>query len=113
MLTGISKHFNLSPDKLSTDQIKEYLHYCKDKMGLFINQNISALKILFNDVCAVGWDEEVKIKRPRREMPLPVILSKQEVLRMETGNDPTCCPKCKKGTMKCIKVLDATREKPS
>lgn len=85
MLTGISKHFNLSPDRLSTDQIKTYLHYCRDTKGLstsFINQTISALKILFKDVCGISWAEEIKIKRPRREMPLPVILSKQEVHRM-------------------------------
>lgn len=85
MLVGISKYFNFSPDKLSADQIKQYLHYSKVTMGRsnsFINQTISALKILFKDVCHIAWDAQIKIKRPRRDLPLPVILSKGEVLKM-------------------------------
>ena len=85
MLVGISKYFKLSPDKLSAYQIKEYLHYSKVTMGRsnsFINQTISALKILFKDVCHIGWDEQLKIKRPRRDLPLPVILSREEALKM-------------------------------
>ena len=45
----------------------------------FINQTISALKILRQDVLGLGWDEGIKIKRPRKDHHLPVILSKQEI----------------------------------
>ncbi|MFT7036535.1 MAG: integrase/recombinase XerD [Cyclobacteriaceae bacterium] len=82
MLVQLSKYFNLSPEHLSVDQIKEYLYYCKEKRGLstsHINQTISALKILRKDVLGIVWDEGIKIKRPRSDHHLPEILSKQEV----------------------------------
>ena len=43
-----------------------------------INQSISAFKILQQDLLSRDW-EQIKIKRPRREMKLPVVLSKQEI----------------------------------
>jgi len=85
MLVQLSKHYQLSPEKVSTEQVKEYLYYCKEKRGLsnsFINQTISALKILYQDVLAIEWDESLKIKRPRRQQRLPEILSKQEVSKL-------------------------------
>lgn len=82
MLVQLSKHFNLSPENITNEQVKEYLFYCKEKRGLsvsFINQTISAVKILREDVLQVEWDKGIKIKRPRRNQHLPDILSKQQV----------------------------------
>ena len=82
MLVQLSKHYGLSPEKITTEQLKEYLFYCKEKRGLsnsFINQAISAVKILKQDVLGLQWDEDIKIKRPRRNHHLPDILSKQEI----------------------------------
>ena len=82
MLVQLSRHFNLSPADISNDQLKEYLFYCKEKRSLsnsFINQTISAVKILKQDVQGVEWDKGIKIKRPRRNQHLPDILSKQEI----------------------------------
>jgi len=70
MLFQLSKYYNLSPEKITIEQVKKYLYYCKEKRGLsneFINQTISALKILRQDVLGLGWDEGIKIKRPRRD----------------------------------------------
>ena len=67
---------------ITTEQVKKYLYYCKEERGLsnsFINQAISAVKILKQDVLGQGWDEGIKIKRPRSNHHLPDILSKQEI----------------------------------
>jgi site-specific recombinase XerD len=80
----LSQHFNCSPDKLSIEQVKEYLHHCVTELhssAVTINQNISAVKILFSDVLHREW-EPVKIKRPRKEKKLPAIFSKQEIALM-------------------------------
>ncbi len=82
MLVRLSRHFGLSPENITNDQVKEYLFYCKEKQGLsnsFINQTISAVKILRQDVLGVEWDKGIKIKRPRKNQHLPDILSKQEI----------------------------------
>jgi len=85
MLFQLSRHYKLSPEKITIEQVKGYLYFCKEKRGLsnaFVNQTISALKILRQDVLGIGWDEGIKIKRPRRDQPLPDILSKQEIHAM-------------------------------
>ena len=82
MLIRLSKHFNQSPDQISTLQLKEYLYHCKEKQGLsnsFINQTISAVNILRKDVLGLAWDQGIGIKRPRMNHHLPDILSKGQV----------------------------------
>ena len=82
MLVQLSRHYSQSPENITTEQVKKYLYYCKEKRGLsnsFINQTISAVKILRQDVLGVSWDEGIKIKRPRSNHYLPDILSKQEI----------------------------------
>jgi site-specific recombinase XerD len=77
----LSHYFNCSPDRLSIEQVKTYLHYCvthNQSSAVTINQMISAVKIFFTDVLDRKW-EPLKIKRPRREKKLPVIFSKQEI----------------------------------
>lgn len=82
MLVQLDKHYQRSPEKLTTEQIKQYLYYCKEERGLsnsFINQTISALRVLRQDVLGLSLDDDIKIKRPRKAQPLPEILSCQEV----------------------------------
>jgi integrase/recombinase XerD len=81
-LSRMSVYFNCSPDLLSIEQVKSYLHYCvteKQDSTSTLNQIISAVRILFVDVLQRPW-EPLKIKRPRREKKLPVVFSKQEIL---------------------------------
>ena len=84
MLVNIARYYNQSPEGLSVDQIKKYLHYCKTERGLSvstINQTISALKILFQDILDRSWGD-IRIKRPRKTKYLPDILSKEEIFQM-------------------------------
>lgn len=86
MLVKLSRHFHgRSPDTISSEELKEYLYHAKNHLRLsnsFINQTISAVKILHQDVLGLKWDDSIKIKRPRKEYKLPDILSREEVLRM-------------------------------
>jgi len=85
MLVQLSRYYGQSPETLTSDQIKSYLYYCKEKRSLsnaHINQTISALKLLYRDVLGKDWDASIKIKRPRRGHYMPDILSKQEVASM-------------------------------
>ncbi len=84
MLATASRYFHLSPDKITPDQLKSYLHYCSRDRGLSvstINQTINAFRMLFQDVLGQDW-EKIKIKRPRKNRHLPIILSKEEVSKM-------------------------------
>ena len=84
MLVTTSKYFHLSPDKITIDQLKSYLHYCTKERGLSVstvNQTINAFRILFQDVLGKDW-EKIKIKRPRKNRHLPDILSREEIAKM-------------------------------
>ena len=81
----MSRHYGLSPEDITAEQVKQYLYYCKEERGLsnsFINQLISAVKLLKQDVLGLNWDEGIKIKRPRRNHYLPDILSKQQIAEL-------------------------------
>ncbi len=67
MLARISGYHHQSPDRITVEQIKEYLQYCKQEKGYStatINQTISAIRILHQDVLGNKW-EEIRIKRLR------------------------------------------------
>jgi len=77
----LAVYYKCSPDLLSIEQIKSYLHYCvvnKQESASTLNQIISAVRIFFVDVLQRSW-EPLKLKRARREKKLPVVFSTQEV----------------------------------
>jgi integrase/recombinase XerD len=84
MLDALEDYHNTSIDEISTDQVKDFLQYSIGTKSLsvsYINQVISAVKILQKDVLGKDW-ESIRIKRPRRVKKLPVVLSKEEVKSM-------------------------------
>jgi site-specific recombinase XerD len=87
LVRQVYKFYNLSPDKLSIQQIKDYLdsRIIKDKISVSaINQTISAFKVLFVYVLKREWNN-IEISRPRREFKLPVVLSEYEITRVLSG----------------------------
>ena len=78
-LTGLSKYYNESPDKIDLEKVKAFLHHSviNGCSVSFVNQTISAARILHEGILQRKW-EPLSIKRPRREKKLPVILSQQE-----------------------------------
>lgn len=80
-IANLSKHYNQSPDKISLDQVKSYLHHSMVSKGYstaLVNQTISAFKILHKDILERTWNS-ISIIRPKKEKRLPVVLSQQEV----------------------------------
>jgi len=84
LLSKIECDFATSLDTISIIQFKDYLHrrIINEKISVStINQTISAFKILQVDVLGREW-EQFKIRRPRREKRLPVVLSTGEVEKL-------------------------------
>lgn len=84
MLAGLSRFYNTSPDLLSTQQLKDYLQHRiqHDKVSVgTINQAIGAWRLLQIDVLKRDW-EDFKIKRPKKEKKLPMVLSRNEALSL-------------------------------
>lgn len=81
LLHDLEEYHNISIDEVSTDQVKDFLQYSiaeRNFSASYVNQVISAFRILQKDVLGKEWDP-IKIKRPRRPKKLPVVLSKEEV----------------------------------
>ncbi len=80
----IALRFHQPPGKITIHQFKSYLyHLINDKQASFskINQDISAWKILQQDILGREW-EKISIHRPRREKKLPDVLSSKEALAL-------------------------------
>jgi len=76
----VSRHFKLPPGKIRISRFKSYLYFLINHEHCSvarINQNISAWKILQQDILGRNW-ESIRIKRPRKEKKLPVVLSRDE-----------------------------------
>ena len=81
LLTSIEKAFKRSIDQISAEQFKDFIHkrITTENISVStINQYISLFKIIQVDILKRDW-QQIKIKRPRREKKLPVILSLREI----------------------------------
>jgi site-specific recombinase XerD len=81
LLRELEEYYKCSIEEVTADQVKDFLQYSITERNLsvsYINQVISAVKILQKDVLGKDW-ESIRIKRPRRIKKLPVVLSKEEV----------------------------------
>ncbi len=81
LLRELEKYFSCSIDEVTSDQVKDFLQYSITERNLsvsYINQVISAVKILQRDVLGKSW-ESIRIRRPRGIKKLPVVLSKEEI----------------------------------
>lgn len=83
-ISKLAKFFNQPVEAITISQLKDYLHHraTVEQISVsMINQCISAFKIIQQDVLGRDW-EPIKLKRPRREQKLPVVLSFGEVASM-------------------------------
>lgn len=84
MLSCLEQYHNLPVDEISIGQIKDFLYYSIEQKKVsvsYVNQVISAVKILHRDVLGKPW-ESIRIRRPRGVKNLPVVLSKEEIKSM-------------------------------
>ena len=81
---GLAEFHNQSPDKLTNDQIQDYLRYLLEDQNLSwgtCNNYFSGIVSFYRNVCQ--WDETRFQLPPRpRIKKLPVILSKEELKRL-------------------------------
>jgi len=80
-LVQLSRYFGKSPEVLSVEQLRDFLHHMITERKVsrsWTNQFVSALKILFCDVLKREWNP-LDIPRVRGEKKLPVVLSRNEV----------------------------------
>lgn len=90
-IISISSHFKIAPDLLTVEQIRAFIHFNLQEKKLskaWMNQTISALKILFCQVLKRNWNP-IDIPRPRREKKLPVVFSKEEVSQLINATSNT------------------------
>lgn len=76
-----TSHFSKSPELLSVDEIREYLHYCIMERHLSegtVNTIYSAIKFFFEKTLERDWKVE-KISRIKEGRKLPSVLSQSEV----------------------------------
>lgn len=77
----LSSFYNKSPDQLTEEEIRKYYYHQIVDKGLskpWVNQSISALKLLFTEILKREWNH-LTIPRPRKEKKLPQVLSMDEV----------------------------------
>lgn len=90
-VAGLVRYYMRPPDRLTPEDIKRYQHHLIHELGLSystLNVAVSAFRFFFGETLGVSWEVErlPYHKKPRR---LPVILSRQEVLRvLETAEPP-------------------------
>jgi integrase/recombinase XerD len=83
-LSHIGLHYKLSPEKLSIEQINDYLYYCKNlhktPSESFFKHTVYGLRSAYK---VLGMeDKRVKLPQIKGQHKLPVILSKEEVKRL-------------------------------
>src|SRR4030066_957170 len=83
-ILNLSKHYNRTPEAITREEVKEYLYYLiqsKNTSISFINQMISAYKVLMVGVLEKDWSA-IKLPHPRVEKKLPVVFSKEEIFNI-------------------------------
>jgi len=86
----VARHFNRSPELLSTEQLRDYLLYLRDQQhasGTVINQTVCALRFLFR-VTVPRPDRVPHLPYARRPKKLPTVLSRDEVQRLLDATPP-------------------------
>jgi site-specific recombinase XerD len=84
MISLLALHYQTPADLLSVDQIREYIMQnitTKKRSKSWMNMIISAVKLLYCDVLKREWNY-LDLPRPRRDIKVPVILSRDEVQRI-------------------------------
>jgi site-specific recombinase XerD len=78
------RYFMKPPDQITLEDIRKYQLYLKEEKKYATNTfnlHVSALKFLYNVTLKKHWYIE-RIPYSKRSKPLPVVLSREEILRM-------------------------------
>ncbi|MGH7960766.1 MAG: tyrosine-type recombinase/integrase, partial [Candidatus Binatia bacterium] len=86
-VAAFARHFGKSPDLLGSEEVRRYQLYMIQERGVSwstINQVVAALRFFYGITLKSGWPVE-QIPYARREQPLPVVLSPEEVVQFFRG----------------------------
>jgi len=78
-----AEHFGRSPAKLGSEDVREYMRYLVEEThttASYHAQVAAALRFLYRWTLQVDWPID-RIPSPRREKRLPVVLSREEMVR--------------------------------
>jgi integrase/recombinase XerD len=81
-VAAFAQHFNLSPEALDIEAVRQYQLYLLNERKLSpesINQFVSSVKFLYLTTLEMPWTSEY-FPRVRRSHKLPVVLSQEEIL---------------------------------
>jgi len=86
---GLALHYGRSPDRVSSEEVKDYVHYLLDERGLkwsTVNVVVSGIRFFYSKT--LGRDD-VGLSIPPRRTPkrLPEILSGEEIKRLFAATD--------------------------
>ena len=77
-------YYDISPDKITLEQIRDYQHYLikkKKLSGRTVNREMTAIKLYYIQILE-RYSYNEKIPRVKTKKSLPVILSQEEVFSM-------------------------------
>ena len=80
----LADHFGCCPSKLTLEQVREYQSLLAGRNDIsagYYNSNVTALRFLYLQILGRDWSIE-RLPYGRREHPLPVVLSRQEVFQL-------------------------------
>lgn len=78
---GLAKHYGQSPDRLSEQQVRDYILFCKRDRKLAIGTMrpiVYGLKFFYRHTVPRDWPQLHSIKLPKRH-GLPIVLDPQQV----------------------------------
>lgn len=81
---GLARHFNTPPDRISEEQVREYLLYLTNVRKVARGTHTIALcgiKLFFEQTLGREW-AVLGVARPKYESRLPAVLSREEVWRV-------------------------------
>jgi site-specific recombinase XerD len=89
-IRGLAGHYNLSPDKLTDDQVRAYFHYLlmERKLAWTSCKNyLSGITYFYRHISGREVDDRFGLPPRPRSRKLPVVLSMEEVSRLLSSID--------------------------
>lgn len=85
-IAKLAKHFGISPDRLTREQVQEYQDLLTSQRVSWLPQAVAAMQFLYNKT--LGRDWTITHSYRRQAQPLPVVLTLQEVSRLLAAVEP-------------------------
>jgi len=85
-IAKLAKHFGVSPDQLTREQVQEYQDLLASQGVSWLPQAVAAMQFLYNKTLQRNWT--IKHSPRRKAKRLPVVLTPEEVSRLLAAVEP-------------------------